>query len=35
VYANNVPVSGEQGAIERTIAQAVGEIAAAAYDAAP
>ena len=35
VYANNVPVSAEQGAIERTIAQAVGEIAAAAYDAAP
>ena len=35
VYANNVPVSAEQGAIERTIAQAVGEIAAAAYDAVP
>src|ERR1051325_7275364 len=35
VYANNVPVSAEQGAIDRTIAQAVGEIAAAAYDAAP
>src|ERR1043166_1192229 len=34
VYANNVPVSAEQGAIERTIAQAVGEIAAAAYGAA-
>ena len=35
VYANNVSVSAEQGAIDRTIAQAVGEIAAAAYDAAP
>ncbi len=35
VYANNVPVSAEPGAIERTIAQAVGEIAAAAYDAPP
>ena len=35
VYANNVPVSAEPNAIERTIAQAVGEIAAAAYDAVP
>jgi len=35
VYANNVPVSADPGAIERTIAQAVGEIAAAAYDAVP
>ena len=35
VYANNVPVSADPGAIERTIAQALGEIAAAAYDASP
>jgi len=35
IYANNVPVPAGPGSIERTIAQAVGEIAAAAYDAPP
>jgi PBP4 family serine-type D-alanyl-D-alanine carboxypeptidase len=35
IYANNVPVSAEPDAIDRTIAQALGEIAAAGYEAVP
>jgi D-alanyl-D-alanine carboxypeptidase len=35
LYANNVPVSTAAGAIEQTVGQALGEIAAAAYTTTP
>jgi PBP4 family serine-type D-alanyl-D-alanine carboxypeptidase len=35
IYANHVPVSADPDAIARTVGQALGEIAAAAYEASP